>query len=546
MMDFIEYALLKKTADKSAYKVAVSNGYSGTEAEWLTSLIGAIGPQGPQGDKGDTGPKGDKGDVGSQGLQGIQGIQGDTGAQGETGNGIASIVLTAGNHAAGTTDTYTITFTSGATMTFGVYNGTNGVTIVNDLTTGGTDKALSAEQGKTLNASISELGANFVQNKWNLIDGATAHESWYILYSTGEGSTANSFFSYEDIPVNPSTYYHTHSEYQALGYMHRSIIWKDENKAYISGEASYGGYQPNGFKSPATAKYASVCFHYLTETTKGTVSFTDRPDGYLADETTLLGTIRVAAENIPDFNLAVENTYGHAEAVRKPVINFQFDDGNLTDSALVTLFKSYGYRCGFALLSTVNVERVPEYLAYQKDGFEVLSHSTDPVTMSNTSLSVAAVEAKFKTSKTTLEGYGFNINGWVTPSSTLNAIYFDALKKYYEFGTTVYFGEYVGTGTPQNVLTESTRSLKRVSLSATTLANAEAAVDKVIAEGGLLTFYAHAYPDDASNFTVANMEALLTYIKAKTDAGTCFVLKPSDAVNHYFTIRHDDLLSLLS
>lgn len=42
-------------AGKSAYEVAVDNGFSGTEAQWLASLVGATGPQGPQGA---TGPAG--------------------------------------------------------------------------------------------------------------------------------------------------------------------------------------------------------------------------------------------------------------------------------------------------------------------------------------------------------------------------------------------------------------------------------------------------------------------------------------------------------
>lgn len=50
---------------KSAYAVAVENGYTGTEADWLASLKGEpgdAGPAGPKGDIGPAGPKGDKGD----------------------------------------------------------------------------------------------------------------------------------------------------------------------------------------------------------------------------------------------------------------------------------------------------------------------------------------------------------------------------------------------------------------------------------------------------------------------------------------------------
>lgn len=47
--------------------------------------------------------------------------------QGAAGNGIASIALKSGTHAAGTTDTYEITFTDGTTFDFLVYNGANGI-----------------------------------------------------------------------------------------------------------------------------------------------------------------------------------------------------------------------------------------------------------------------------------------------------------------------------------------------------------------------------------------------------------------------------------
>lgn len=48
------------------------------------------------------------------------------GEKGDTGNGIASITLVSGTHAAGTVDTYRIIMTDGATFDFTVYNGANG------------------------------------------------------------------------------------------------------------------------------------------------------------------------------------------------------------------------------------------------------------------------------------------------------------------------------------------------------------------------------------------------------------------------------------
>lgn len=67
---------------KSAYQVAVDNGYSGTEAQWLASLkgeTGETGPQGPKGDTGETGATGPKGDTGDTGATGPKGDTGDPG-----------------------------------------------------------------------------------------------------------------------------------------------------------------------------------------------------------------------------------------------------------------------------------------------------------------------------------------------------------------------------------------------------------------------------------------------------------------------------------
>ena len=157
--------------------------YSWDGASWIDN--GTFkGDKGDKGDTGDTGAKGDTGATGAQGIQGIQGAKGDTGATGPqgiqgipgetgatgngvaatvlnanytltitytdgttwtslpirgaqgiqgvtgetgaTGNGVYTVALVSGNHAAGTTDTYRMTFTDGTHVDFTVYNGANG------------------------------------------------------------------------------------------------------------------------------------------------------------------------------------------------------------------------------------------------------------------------------------------------------------------------------------------------------------------------------------------------------------------------------------
>lgn len=70
---------------KSAYELAVENGFDGSEEEWLESLKGETGPQGPQGEPGTDGAKGDKGDPGDKGDTGATGAQGNPGKDGADG-----------------------------------------------------------------------------------------------------------------------------------------------------------------------------------------------------------------------------------------------------------------------------------------------------------------------------------------------------------------------------------------------------------------------------------------------------------------------------
>ncbi len=69
----------KGEAGKSAYEIWKEAGNAGSEVDFLASLIGA------KGDKGDTGPQGQAGARGLQGVAGPKGDKGDTGARGPAG-----------------------------------------------------------------------------------------------------------------------------------------------------------------------------------------------------------------------------------------------------------------------------------------------------------------------------------------------------------------------------------------------------------------------------------------------------------------------------
>jgi hypothetical protein len=92
----------------SAYQIAVNNGFVGTEAEWLASLVGADGIDGAAGINGANGLNG------ADGAQGIQGIQGPPGEP-------PSLVKLTADLAASTSTTVTNTVGLSFALTAGVY-----------------------------------------------------------------------------------------------------------------------------------------------------------------------------------------------------------------------------------------------------------------------------------------------------------------------------------------------------------------------------------------------------------------------------------------
>lgn len=88
---------------KSAFEIAVENGFVGTEADWLESLKGADGVMGPQGEQGPPGLDGQPGRDGMNGSDGRDGIDGQPGKDGADGiNGKSAFEIAVENGFVGT------------------------------------------------------------------------------------------------------------------------------------------------------------------------------------------------------------------------------------------------------------------------------------------------------------------------------------------------------------------------------------------------------------------------------------------------------------
>ena len=98
---------------------------------------------------------------GNDGEKGAKGDTGATGATGADGRGIVSIERTSGNGAAGTVDTYTITYSDATTSTFSVRNGADGtaasITIDGTVTSTGTN----AVSGKAVYDHVLSVMGDF-------------------------------------------------------------------------------------------------------------------------------------------------------------------------------------------------------------------------------------------------------------------------------------------------------------------------------------------------------------------------------------------------
>lgn len=424
------------------------------------------------------------------------------------------------------------------------------------------DAGAVGEITNSLKEELTGLGNKTLHEEYaDLLHGKEPKENWYIDASNGTGRTLLQFFSYIDIDVSEyigkKLYPYTSHKGTNVYHSSRSVVFYDESGTFISGTGISSGNPINGIEVPEKSKTVSVCFNYDSDDNQPI-----KPQVYyLAINRENKNKLMLKKDVLIDYeqiqnkpiiptkmseleNDIVIDNVNDVQTIRKPTISFIFDDGLPSTSDLVSLFDSYGWKCGFAILANSNLPNIKDnFLSYQSKGYEILSHSTDGVAMQDDSLTIDDVETKMKKSKEILINNGFNITGWVTPSTWLNNKYFDNLCKYYEYGfghldTNQVVNHHVFWG-------NDIRQLERWSLQSKTLEQTKTEIDSTINECGYLCFYAHAYPSTVNdNFTIENMKIIMDYIKKYIDNGKVQVLTPRCAINDYYTVRHSDLLNL--
>jgi hypothetical protein len=148
---------------------------------------------------------------------------------------------------------------------------------------------------------------------------------------------------------------------------------------------------------------------------------------------------------------------------------------------------------------------------------------------------------------------GFYIHGCIGSMGSIPAKFVHFVKDYFDYGATTenHSGEQTGDLARSTIqfLTDNPYRLWRYSMETSTLAQMKQAVDDCITNKALLLFYGHARgtgQGDAGNFTNANYDELLDYIKVKTDALDVVVKTPWNAIKDFYSLRYEDYINVIN
>lgn len=379
----------------------------------------------------------------------------------------------------------------------------------------------------------------------DILYGKTVESGIFCDPTTGEIRALN-FYSVLGIEIpEDAVRLYPYNENDTTNHALRSVVFYSsadvqDTTTFISGQSGTSTNVNNGIAIPIGAVSCAVSIgsiitspNYYLSTTRGG----DVVAPYLKED------ILVKTEQIVDLPKGTIDAPVQLPN-RKPTFAFIFDDGTDGDVNVKALFDSYGFKCGFALLGEASYlsTRRERYLSYQDEGFEILSHSVAGDAFSSiTDLTTA--EQYLKASKATLISAGFDVKGWVTPSTTLLEAQMPLVEKYYQYG----YGHLQNTAeNPKyhSFIGKDIRQLERWGLEGNTVSDTLAKIDEAIAHNAYMVFYGHSYPSTTNNMTVENMATILTYLKTKSDNGEIMVGAPNETINNYYSFRHSDLLDV--
>ena len=531
----------------------------------IRSVIGPPGPQGETGPKGDTGatgaqgPKGDTGPIGPQGIKGdkgdpgIQGPKGDTGPQGENGD---SGIYIGSSEPSDPNKSIWIDLTSDGfdgvdeAVDDWLDNHPEATTTVQDgsITKAKLDSNLSAtvDEVGELKSAIAGLADEVVGI--NLYNPATAHlgridnagsisEGSDVYFATDKILIPDGFcvaITFSDTQGgarNASTSSARFiTVYNADGTVDTTQTTTANTNRYWWNNAT--GYDKYIVATMYQSKYDHMVF--LVAQTSSPVADVILGYPYIAYKETME---LEPAVDIPQISEGVKYPYA-----RRPIISITLDGDFDYNERMVAIAENHHVHLSFAAPwenAEFTVYSAKQYLQWQKQGHEISVHGHYNVG-ENSPYTAEEIAILIKNSYDYGKTLGYDLHGYVCYQGNSLPSSVAEIKKYFDYGATAHnhSGSYSGASAESNqyAIDATPYTLWRYSMQTSTLDQMKAAVDKCAATNGYLWFYGHAVSDNLQNFTLANFDALLTYIESKGVK----VITPYEAVKMYFAPRLDD------
>ena len=219
-------------------------------------------------------------------------------------------------------------------------------------------------------------------------------------------------------------------------------------------------------------------------------------------------------------------------AETKPVVVFTFDDGYTEDSLTYSILKEYGFvGCFGPIVDNLYVagkNPIANYYQYQKEGFEICSHSSTHANL-GTVVDDSVVDYEYRQSADKLRGLGFAARGLIVPYSSARSEYYAIAAQIYDY---ILIG---GTGLNGKGDFKSNKTLTRISQYNQGVAGSQSLIDQAINDKKLLIFYDHRIGNTGA-LSEADFRSILDYVKTKSDAGLIKVLNIANAVSYYYGI----------
>ncbi len=229
------------------------------------------------------------------------------------------------------------------------------------------------------------------------------------------------------------------------------------------------------------------------------------------------------------------------KAEDKAILSFVFDDLNISDIDIKSIFDEYGFKPSFALTANkIDSSSISLYKSFYNEGISILSHSCSHPKMNSTeTITKNEILKELINSKKIIESFDIEVRGFVTPYSFMHSDLLPLLDTIYDYAFTNNNNHSYNKSVKKHHLSRYGIE-SNISTIDHNIDEIKTRIDTAISNKELLVFYGHKIPssylDDNGNTRVTkdDLRKILFYIKEKVDSGECILLPSDLAITKYY------------